>query len=223
MNKNLYKNSIGHKILSGIGTLYINLSGNTSKIIIKNREMVEPYLRSEKKGIFAAWHSQLVLTTFSHKDMNICGLVSKSKDGEYLARMLTNLGFKTVRGSTSSGATRSLLKLIIYAKKGFSIAITPDGPKGPSHKVQNGVVFLAQKTGLPILPIGSALSKKITFNSWDKFQLPLPFAKAAIVYDKPFFVLQDDNLDTKAEELENILNTLTSQAKEIIEKKRSLS
>ncbi len=216
MNKNLYKNSIGHKILSGIGTLYINLSGNTSKIIIKNRDLVRDYLNLEKKGIFAAWHSQLVLTTYNHKDMNICGLVSKSKDGEYLARMLTNLGFKTVRGSTSSGATRSILKLIVYAKKGFSIAITPDGPKGPKHKVQNGVVFLAQKTGLPIIPIGSALSKKITFNSWDKFQLPFPFSRAALVYNKPFFVLPDDNLDVKAKELENILNTLTLQAEEII-------
>ena len=216
MNKNLYKNSIGHKILSGIGSLYINLSGNTSRITIKNRELVEDYLSSKKKGIFAAWHSQLVLTTFNHKDMNICGLVSKSKDGEYLARMLTNLGFKTVRGSTSSGATRSLLKLIIYAKKGFSIAITPDGPKGPRHKVQNGVIFLAQKTGFPIIPMGTALSKKIVFNSWDKFQLPLPFARAILVYDKPFFVSLDDNLDAKAKELKEILNNLTLQAKKNI-------
>ncbi|MBU2530014.1 MAG: lysophospholipid acyltransferase family protein [Elusimicrobia bacterium] len=216
MNKNPHKNSITHKILSCIGTLYINLSGNTSKITIKNRELVAPYLISKKNGIFAAWHSQLVLTTFNHKNMNICGLVSKSKDGEYLARILNNLGFKTVRGSTSSGASRSLLKLIVYGKKGFSLAITPDGPKGPPHKVQNGVIFLAQKTGMPVIPIGSAASKKIVFNSWDKFQLPLPFARAAIVYDKPFFVSSDDNLDIKAKELENILNSITLQAKEII-------
>ncbi len=220
MNKNLHKNSLTHKILSCIGTLYINFSGNTSKITIKNRELVASYLASKKNGIFAAWHSQLVLTTFNHKNMNICGLVSKSKDGEYLARMLNNLGFKTVRGSTSSGASRSLLKLIVYGKKGLSLAITPDGPKGPMHKVQNGVIFLAQKTGLPVVPIGSASSKKITFNSWDKFQLPLPFARAAIVYDKPFFVSPDDNLDIKAKELENILNSVTLKAKEIIGKKR---
>ncbi|MCG2725180.1 MAG: lysophospholipid acyltransferase family protein [Elusimicrobia bacterium] len=148
--------------------------------------------------------------------MNICALVSKSGDGEYLARMLNNLGFRTVRGSTSSGATRSLLKLIIYAKKGLSIAITPDGPKGPRHKIQNGVIFLAQKTGLPVIPMGSALSKKIIFNSWDKFQLPLPFSRAALVYDKPFFVSPSDNLNNKAKELENILNKITLQAKEII-------
>ena len=182
--------------------------------------MVEAYLSAKKKGIFAVWHSQLVVTTFCHKDMNICGLVSKSKDGEYLARMLNNFGFKTVRGSTSSGATRSLLKLIVYGKKGFSIAITPDGPKGPKHKVQNGVIFLAQKTGLPVIPMGTALSKKIIFNSWDKFQLPLPFAKAAIVYDKPFFVAPSDDINTKAKELEDILNRMTLQAKEIIIKKR---
>ncbi|MCK5106276.1 MAG: DUF374 domain-containing protein, partial [Elusimicrobiales bacterium] len=147
MNKILSKNSIASKILSDIGSFYINLSGNTSRITVKNSELVDSYLNSKKKGIFAAWHSQLILTAFKHKCMDICALVSKSKDGEYLAGILNNLKFKTVRGSTSSGATRSLLKLIVHAKKGLSIAITPDGPKGPKHKVRNGVIFLAQKTG----------------------------------------------------------------------------
>ena len=192
------------------------MAGHTAKIKVKNRDTVDDYLNSEKKGIFAVWHSQLALTIFHHRNMNIYGLVSRSADGEYLAGIMNNLGFKTVRGSTSSGASRSLLKLIVYGRKGFSLALTPDGPKGPPHKVQNGIIFLAQKTALPIIPMGSSLSKKIVFNSWDKFQFPLPFSKAAVVYGKPFFVSQEDDLNVKAEELENILNEITLQAKNLI-------
>lgn len=220
MNNISRKKSFIHRVLSFIGTGYINLAGHTAKIKVKNRDIVADYLSSEKKGIFAVWHSQLALTIFHHRNMNICGLVSRSADGEYLAGIMSNLGFKTVRGSTSSGASRSLLKLIVYGRKGFSLALTPDGPKGPLHKAQNGVIFLAQKTALPIIPMGSALSKKTIFNSWDKFQFPLPFSNAAVVYGKPFFVSQEDDIKTKAEELESILNKITLQANDLIGSKQ---
>ena len=149
---------------------------------------------------------------YSHRGMGISVLVSKSADGEYMARVLRKFGHNTVRGSTSRGASQSLMELIERAAAGFPVAITPDGPKGPKGKAQQGVIYLAQKTGMKILPAGVGLSHKITFNSWDNFELPLPFGKAAIVYGNPISVSGTDSIPAKTDELERVLNSLGAEA-----------
>ena len=130
--------------------------------------------------------------------------------------MLRKFGHNTVRGSTSRGAAQSLMELIERAALGFPVAITPDGPKGPKGKVQQGVIYLAQKTGMEILPVGVGLSRKITFNSWDSFELPLPFGRAAVVYGNPISVRETDSMEAKAAELEKALDSLKPEARELL-------
>jgi hypothetical protein len=166
--------------------------------------------------IYAAWHSQLAILLYVLRGKGILGLVSRSSDGEYAARVLRKFGFNTVRGSTSRGAAQSVMELIERADQGFHMAITPDGPKGPKRKVQQGVIYLAQKTGMGILPVGVALSRKITFDSWDNFELPLPFGKAAVVYGNPIMVGDGDPLHAKAMELEETINALGDQARQVL-------
>ncbi|HAH31605.1 MAG TPA: hypothetical protein DCL44_04760 [Elusimicrobia bacterium] len=210
MNELFYKHSPAHTLLSWLAWFYIQLTALTSKISIKGVK--------DHPGavIYALWHRQEVLMIYLHRNRGTCGLISKSKDGEYMARILKLFGFTFVRGSTTSGGFISLRGLIKAARGGSSIAITPDGPRGPVFKVQPGAVYLARKAGVPIIPAACALSRKKILPSWDRYQFPLPFGRIQAVYGAPFIITETDDVAAKAVELENILNALTAEAEELL-------
>jgi lysophospholipid acyltransferase (LPLAT)-like uncharacterized protein len=208
MNELFYKRSVPHFIVSWLAWLYVQFLAFTSRITVKGEG------KYPGPAIYACWHRQQVLLIYLQRNRGLCGLVSKSKDGEYMARILKLFGFSFVRGSTTSGGFTSLRELIKAARGGYSLGITPDGPRGPVFKVKPGVIYLAQKAGIPIIPIACALSKKKIIRSWDRYQLPLPFGRIQAVYGAPLFVAKTDNIAAKAVELENILNNLTEEAKQ---------
>ncbi|MDO8806658.1 MAG: lysophospholipid acyltransferase family protein [Elusimicrobiota bacterium] len=208
MNELLYKNSLPHSVLSALAWLYVNFMALTSKLSVKGDGTLP--------GIYTIWHRQEVIMTYAQRGRNLVGLISKSKDGEYMARILQRFGFSFVRGSTTSGGFLSLRSLIKAARAGFSLAITPDGPKGPVFKVQPGAIYLAQKAGIPVIPCASAYTKKKILRSWDKYQFPLPFGRIQVVYGAPFYVAEADDIPAKAIELENVLNALTAEAEELL-------
>lgn len=206
MNELLYERSIPHFILPRLAWLYIQFLALTSRITIKGDG------KYPGPALYALWHRQEVLMIYLHRGRGLCGLVSKSRDGEYMARILRLFGFSFVRGSTTTSGPISLRGLIRAARGGASIAITPDGPHGPVFKVQPGVIYLAQKAGLPVIPAACALSKKKVLGNWDSYQVPLPFGRIQVVYGTPFFVAGTDDIAAKAVELENVLNGLTEEA-----------
>jgi lysophospholipid acyltransferase (LPLAT)-like uncharacterized protein len=115
-------------------------------------------------------------------------LPSASKDGAFLAAILQCFGVQPVRGSSSRRGPQALLELTSLAERGFDLAITPDGPREPRYVVQDGVMSLAQLTGLPIIPSAVYTGWKIEVHSWDRFQIPLPFSRCEIRLGKPFYV-----------------------------------
>ena len=138
--------------------------------------------------IFSIWHNRLALSLILYRDYvqkrqptrRLAGIVSASKDGGLLARILELFGVEPVRGSTSRRGPQALRELITWGERGYDLAITPDGPRGPCYTVQEGVTALAQLTGLPIVPVSCRLNWKIKLKSWDRFQVPLPFARCDI-------------------------------------------
>ena len=118
----------------------------------------------------------------------LAAMVSASKDGGLLARVLEYYGVQPVRGSTSRRGRQALLELITWAERGHDLAITPDGPRGPCYVVQDGVLSLAQLTGRLVIPVSYSLSWKIRVRSWDRFQIPLPFSKCVVVLGNPIRV-----------------------------------
>jgi hypothetical protein len=113
---------------------------------------------------------------------------------------------------------RGLLRATV---KGHSAVITPDGPHGPVFKMHPGVIFLAQKSGVPIIPAACALSRKKIIRSWDKYQFPLPFSRVEAAYGAPFKVSATDDAAAKALELEKILNRLTTEAERALERQEN--
>ncbi|MBA4146707.1 MAG: lysophospholipid acyltransferase family protein [Verrucomicrobia bacterium] len=149
--------------------------------------------------IYCIWHNRLALSMFIYHRWTrkkrpakgLAAVISASKDGGLLADVLGKFGVKAVRGSSSRRGNQALLEATTSAEHGFNIAITPDGPRGPKYKIQNGVVALAQLTGLPIIPVAAFISSKVCAKSWDNFQIPLPFAKCEIEFGEAIIIPRD--------------------------------
>jgi lysophospholipid acyltransferase (LPLAT)-like uncharacterized protein len=156
------------------------------------------YLQSNppRLAIFCVWHNRLALCIpayqrFARKKIptrGMAAMASASKDGAFLAGMLEAFGVKPARGSSSRRGSQALLELVSWAERGYDLAITPDGPRGPRYQVQEGAMALAQVTGLPAIPCSYHIQWKICLKSWDRFQIPLPFSKCEVVLEKPVFV-----------------------------------
>src|ERR1700690_187593 len=147
-------------------------------------------------AIYCVWHNRLALCLkiyygFGRKRNPTAGLAamcSASKDGAFLAAILERFRVQPVRGSSSRRGPQALLELTGWAERGYDLAITPDGPRGPRYVVQEGIMALAQVTGLPIIPASYDLRWKIQVKSWDRFQIPLPFSHCEMVFGKPVWV-----------------------------------
>ena len=168
----------------------------------------------KEKIIFAIWHNRLALSAVLYRrfvlkfapDRRMAGMVSASRDGGLLAQILEHFGIEPVRGSSSRRGARALVEMTTWAERGHDLAITPDGPRGPCYEIQDGVIATAQLTGLPIVPVSYYLNWKIRLKSWDRFQIPLPFARCEITVGKILRVPRETT-DTEREELRKQLET----------------
>ena len=159
----------------------------------------------------------MLLPWFVNRDKNFAGLTSKSKDGDLLAKVLKHWKYRVIRGSSSTGGDVALGIMVDYAKNNCSITITPDGPRGPRHKMKAGAVITAKKSGLPLILVGVGIKNNRPLGSWDKFEIPMPFTKATLVYSDPIYVAHDlayEETSRVIEEAELKLRALQKEAEE---------
>jgi len=165
--------------------------------------------------IFCLWHNRLAISMIVHRryPRKLAALVSASKDGALLAAVLARFGVEQIRGSSSRRGPQALLELTSRAQMGYDLAVTPDGPKGPRYVVQQGVISLAQVTGLPIIPVTCNTRWRLGLKSWDRFQIPLPFSGCEIILNEPILVPRQADGTEREErrrELETSLRHSTS-------------
>ena len=127
-------------------------------------------------------------------------LTSPSKDGDILAGVMANLGMGSVRGSSSRRGSTAIRELASLLESGIDLAITPDGPRGPKYSLGPGAVFLAQKTGIPIMPLHARYHSAIRLKTWDNFAIPLPFSRVDITMD-PYLTIDPEATDLESERL----------------------
>lgn len=166
--------------------------------------------------IFCLWHNRLALSMAVHRKYpgKLAALISASKDGALLMAVLARHGVLAVRGSSSRRGPQALLELVSQAERGYDLAITPDGPRGPRYVVQEGVISLAQVTGLAIVPVTCNISRKICVKSWDRFQIPLPFARCEMVLKHPIRVPRDASAAGREELRATLENSLCSSSRD---------
>lgn len=168
-----------YAIVRAIGaTLRIETEGNTEY---------------KKGAIFAGWHGRTFVAALHYRGKGIWTIISQSRDGQIQNWIFTRLGFKTIRGSTGRGGVKAAAESIRVLKQGGVMAFTPDGPRGPSGVVQGGIMLMAKKSGVALVPVGVSANWRLHAPTWDRYMVPLPFAKCLMVYGDPIFVSKDSS------------------------------
>lgn len=202
---------LGHYTLFQI----VNVLCKSLRITFKNKEVIKKLENENQKFVLAFWHGSMLLPWYLQRYKNFAGLTNKSKDGDLLARVLNLWRYNVVRGSSTEGGEIALGILLDYAKNGYSISITPDGPLGLYRKMKAGAIITAKKSGLPLVLIGVGFKRKSNLKSWDKFTVPKLFTKATVIYSNPIRIDKDlsyNETSKMIEKCEKILNQIQNEA-----------
>jgi lysophospholipid acyltransferase (LPLAT)-like uncharacterized protein len=203
-------------IASGFG-LY-RLWARTLRLQVEDPHDVVGFVR-QQPVIFAIWHNRLLMLPRvfdpSFPTRQSYGLISASRDGDLIARFIERSGYGTIRGSSSRKGVIALRQLVDTLVSGSgNVLVTPDGPRGPLYQVSQGIVFLAQKSGAPVVPIHMEYSSAWRLKSWDRFVVPRPFATLRAIFGAPIQIPPlsiPEQFDAEQLRLKNAMMSLVEQ------------
>lgn len=184
---------------------------STLRLRLENAERFEP----SAGAIFVTWHGRTLIPATYLRQRGYLALISLSRDGEIQNNFFQLLGYQTARGSTGRGGIRGALQMARRVKEGGVLVMTPDGPRGPTHKVQLGVILMAEKSGAPIIPVAVSADRRWLMKSWDSYMLPKPFAKVPLLTGEPIMIppnLDEAGRQRYADLVEVAINRLEREA-----------
>ena len=206
------------KILTpAVGLVYFYLVGKTSKTDVIGQEQLDALRTQYPHVIYASWHENILTGAWALRHQGATILISQSRDGEYVSRLVHLLGFHTVRGSSSRGGVRSLLKLVRVLKNEGDAIIIADGPRGPARECKPGVITLAKRSGMPIIPTAVLVSRFKRVNSWDRTIIPYPFSTFTMIHADPIFIPEDADKKTIAQYQAQLKQALDALSEKIIQ------
>ena len=172
-------------------------------------------------NIVVFWHRKIFTVCNATRIIKKkASIVSASKDGEILAELLKREGNKLIRGSSNKDNIKSLKEAMKYAKNKYTLGIAIDGPGGPVFEPKSGAIFIAKKTGMPIVPVSSYCSKKWIFkNMWDKLEIPMPFSSCVHYVAEPFYLTRESSMEESIELVKKRIHEAGYKAFEIYNKK----
>ena len=201
--------------IAGLGYPLINALGHTLQWRVEGLEHYDAIIASGRQPVMAFWHGRILPATYYFRRRGIVVITSENFDGEWIARIIGRFGFGTARGSSSRGGLKAMLQLVRDMERGKPAGFTLDGPRGPARAAQPGAIWLAQRTGNPVLPFHLEASSHWTMKSWDRTQVPKPFSTVSLVIGDPMEVPRDagdEQLESMRMELEQRLATLEHRA-----------
>ena len=179
-------------------------------------ERVDRFWKEGRPVIIAFWHQRLLMLPFVYRGRGVKMLISPSRDGEIARRVIEKVGIDTIRGSSSRQGAEALVQMERAIRAGYDVGITPDGPRGPGFSVKPGIIELARRTGAPIVPLAFGAKWKKRLESWDRFEVPVPFSRGVYLWGEPFWVEAGNaDPDRKAQELGEKINLATREADEL--------
>ena len=164
--------------------------------------------------VYCCWHNRIPIATHFWRRRGIVVMSSRSFDSEYIARFIQRFGYGAARGSSTRGARAALIQMIRAVRAGKSGAFTVDGPRGPIYEAKPGAVLLAAKSGAAILPFSISLDRRWELRSWDRIQIPKPFAHAVVVLGEKIWVQDngENEEDLQQRELQLALERLRAES-----------
>jgi lysophospholipid acyltransferase (LPLAT)-like uncharacterized protein len=155
-------------------------------------ERLQQLRQTRQPFLYVLWHGSMLAPIIEHRSQDVVAMVSQHGDGEVVARLLANLGYGTVRGSSGRGGREAFHGMVEELRAGRCGAVVPDGPRGPARHLKPGLIRLASRAGgVPILPVTSAASPATRLRSWDRFLIPWPASRLVIAYGDPVSVPAD--------------------------------
>lgn len=207
------------RFLTAVGpaviSVVLRVLGRTLRITLVNFDELSGAWARGEQVIVTFWHNRLLMMPFAANGARICVLVSHHRDGEIATRALSHWGIHAVRGSVTRGAVGGFQRLVNAYRQGYSLAVAPDGPRGPRYAAKPGVIHLAKATGAPIFPATYAASRALRLRSWDRLIIPLPFSRVTIAVGDPVRVSRAaaaEQMEEHRLRLERCLNELTRAA-----------
>ena len=214
---------VGARWLPLFAALGVRALGVTLSVRAEGIEALRPLWAARRPLIYGVWHGQILIVPwlnarFRRTDgaRNVRVLASRSRDGELVAGFVRRFGLDVARGSSSRGGAAALRELVRALQAGEDVAVVPDGPRGPSCRAQAGIVSLAATTGAPIVPVGVSARPARRLGSWDRFMVPVPFARCAVVFGAPVDVTRDDDRERARVAVERALQQATDSADRLV-------
>jgi lysophospholipid acyltransferase (LPLAT)-like uncharacterized protein len=192
--------------------LLIRAVGCTLRFRVEGQEHWDEAARGGALPIYTFWHDRIFAGAYFFRGRRIVIMTSQSFDGEYIARFIRRLGYGAVRGSSTRGGVGALVELARLVRRGCPAGFSIDGPRGPRHVAKMGAVLLAKKTGQAVLPFGVNAERFWSLKSWDRMQIPKPFARVHVRFAPPIFVPGDADeatLNSKRAELQTALDSVS--------------
>lgn len=197
----------------------VRLYHGTCRFTVLGQEHVEAARSGGKPILYTSWHFAFPAVIYHLRDQNGMVMVSLSRDGEWVARILTYLGYESARGSPGKGGSGALKRVISHIRAGYPGGFIADGSQGPALVAQMGIMVLARHTQSPLVPVSVAARPCWRFKSWDRTLLGKPFSRIAIAFGPPIRVdrqTTDEQLEEMRRDLETSLNRLTRQCEEAL-------
>ena len=190
------KEPLKYALIGFLLSLIMRFLFYTSRRRYVDRQNLVRFFESKQPVIVVSWHNRNILGCFAYLSLCPRGrrffpMASASRDGSYATHAMKHLGVTCVRGSSSRGGSKALRQMLRLVRQGHDLGITPDGPRGPKYRVQEGVIATAKLTGIPIVPMCYSAKRKKILNSWDGMIVPYPFTTLRFVYGEPVFVPRD--------------------------------
>ena len=195
-----------------IAAFLMRLLYRTLRVDIINEASVRERWDRGENFFLIFWHEHILMMVTAYSGPGVKLLISRSKDGELLAKTMKRFGHDSVRGSSSRGGRAAFRELLGVTKQKADIAMTPDGPRGPRRELKDGILQLAKASGRGVVPVAFVCSRGHRFNSWDHFVCPYPFARAVYAYGEPVYYHEHEDIEHFRDRLIAAINENERQA-----------
>ncbi|HYS16362.1 MAG TPA: lysophospholipid acyltransferase family protein [Candidatus Binatia bacterium] len=206
-----------------VAAALVRLLGTTLRLRAEGIDALAPSWTAARPLIYCVWHGRILMVPWlnarlrrTHGAREVSVLASRSRDGGIVGDYARRFGLDVVRGSSSRGGALALRALVTAVGAGRDVALVPDGPRGPRGRLGPGVVALAALTGAPVVPLGFAARPAWRLATWDEFQIPSPFARAALVFGAATAIPRDADRERARKEIERSLDEATAAAERLV-------
>jgi len=215
LHKRIFEQTWAQALVSFLIALYVRFAYLTSRWEVRGWDNVQSQVDAGQPVILCFWHARMILSMYGWQHTHQLNMLSTPhRDGKIAALSYNRLGINTIWGSTKKGGSEAARAMIRVLKAGETVAITPDGPKGPRQRMQSSAIDIARMSEAKLVPVTATSTNSKILGSWDRLQIPKPFGRGVVWIDAPINVprkASDDDFETLRQSVENRLNAMTEE------------